>query len=160
MNLIKKHFQRYREKTPWEFCQKITLEKTILSLVISFLLANLGVAERENNMRLGEIIFLGIFLFPIIETIFFQTVPIWVGRYCKANFTTLIIISTIIFTIAHAFQGIAAGITAGLVGGFYLAFSYVHWSEISHWTAIWVTTLSHSIHNAIIISLAILFGQL
>lgn len=60
-----------------------------------------------------------------------------------------ILASLIPFTLAHLPEGVAVGIGAGLIGGFYLAFNYVHWREKSMWTALWTTTVAHAIRNGV-----------
>ena len=73
---------------------------------------------------------------------------VWLGTVVQ------VIISTSLFFAAHLTLGLSSGIAAGLIGGFYLAFTYVRWRRRSWWTAIWVTSLSHAIGNALV-SLAV-----
>jgi hypothetical protein len=94
-----------------------------------------------------------IFFAPVVETILFQLFPIWVVRLGNARFSIQVVASLIPFFLAHLSEGIAAGISAGLVGGFYLAFTYAHWCEKSKLTAFWVTAVAHFIHNAIVLLL-------
>jgi len=160
MRWIKKHFQRHRNRTPWEFCWKIAIEGTIASLAAAYLLALLGVDDRIIDLRIEILIIVAIGVAPILETLIFQAFPVWIARLCKARFSVQVIVATIVFIIPHAIEGIQAGVAAGLIGGFYFAFTYVHWREHSRWTAFWVTGVSHLIHNAIAISLALAFGEL
>ena len=50
MNWISNHFQRYRQRTPWDFCWRITIEGLIVSLVVAVIVYNLGASERQMNM--------------------------------------------------------------------------------------------------------------
>jgi hypothetical protein len=96
-----------------------------------------------------QFVLLGVLLAPIIETLVFQALPVGVARLFKASFRWQVAAATILFAAAHFTESIAVGVGAGLVGGFYLAFTYVHWRERSRWTAFWTTAVSHGIHNGI-----------
>ncbi len=47
-------------------------------------------------------------------------------------------------------------VIAGVVSGFYLAFTYVRWRELSLETAVWMTCGMHAAHNLVAFSLALL----
>ena len=160
MRWIRQHFRRYRERTPWDFCWRIAIEGTIASLAASLLVALLGMADREIDLSFETLLIAAIVVAPVLETLVLQAFPVWIARLFKADFSTQILVSVVAFTIAHAVEGIQAGIAAGLVGGFYFAFTYVHWRERSRWQAFWVTTVSHAIHNGIVIALALALGEI
>jgi len=160
MKWIKEHFQRYRKRSPWDFCWRIAIEGTIAALTVSFIIEILGSTERVIDLDLWSLLVLSVVAAPIYETLLVQALPVWIARLCKARFSIQIISSVVPFTILHAIEGIQTGVAAGLVSGFYLAFTYVHWREKSLWTAFWVTAVSHAIHNAIVVSLALAFGEI
>ena len=160
MKWIKEHFRRYRERPPWDFCWRIAIEGTIVALVVSFIIEIFGLPEREIDMGLWPLLFLCVVVAPIFETLVLQAFPVWIARLCKARFSIQVLSSVIPFAILHAMEGIQTGIAAGLIGGFYFAFTYVHWREKRRWTAFWVTAISHAIYNAIIISLALALGEI
>lgn len=146
------HFQRYCERSPWDFCWRISLEGTIVSLLLAFLLAPFGVALRDiSSTSGGELLFLGVIVAPLFETLIFQALPVWIARLYKAGFAVQLLSSIVPFFLAHVTEGLGTGLCAGLVGGFYFAFTYVHWRKISLWTAIWTTAVSHAIHNGLVI---------
>jgi hypothetical protein len=57
------------------------------------------------------------------------------------------------FAAVHLLGGIESGLTAGLVGGFYLSFTYVHWSKQSHFLAFQITAGTHAMGNALLLVL-------
>ncbi len=160
MKWIREHFRRYRQRKPWDFCWRIAIEGTLVALAISFILEILDLPEREMPFGIGELIIVGVVIAPILETLLFQAFPVWIARLCKARFSIQVVSSVVPFFLVHAIEGIQTGIAAGLISGFYFAFTYVHWREKRRWTAFWVTTTSHAIHNAIAIPLALALGEI
>jgi hypothetical protein len=160
LNWIKSHFRRYRERKPWDFCWRIAIEGTLVALAVSIILSLLGLGERDLKMDFAELLFIGVIVAPLLETLIFQAFPIWIARLCKASFSIQVFASVVPFFLAHAIEGIGTGIAAGLISGFYFAFTYVHWREHRQWTAFWVTAVSHSIHNGILITLTLAFGEI
>jgi hypothetical protein len=65
----------------------------------------------------------------------------------------------LLFALPHFAEGPSVGISTGMVGGFYLALTYAHWAERSHWTACWVTAVSHLLRNAFVCSVLVLSGE-
>ena len=160
MKWISEHFRRYRHRKPWDFCWRIAIEGTIVALAIAFILSICDLPDREIPFDFWTFLILGVVVAPILETLVFQAFPVWIARLCKARFSVQVVISVVPFFLAHAVEGIQTGIAAGLISGFYLAFTYVHWREKRRWTAFWVTAISHAIHNAIAISLALALGEI
>lgn len=160
MQWIRAHFQRYRQRHPWSFCWRIAIEGTSVALVVSSVILVVGFAPRKIEISFWPLMFLGVIIAPIFETLIFQAFPVWIARLCKANFSAQLLASTIPFMMVHAIEGVQTAIAAGLVSGFYLAFTYVHWREHKRWTAFWTTAVSHAIHNGILIPLALAFGEI
>ena len=154
------HFQKYRQRSAWDFCWRIALEGTAVTVAISAFISLFGLAERDLRMDVGLLLVMGVVVAPVLETLIFQSLPVWVARLFKASFQVQVVASVVPFVLVHVTQGLGTGIAAGLVGGFYFAFTYVHWREQRRWTAFWVTAVSHAIHNAILIPLAFAFGDL
>ena len=153
MNWLGQHFQRYRERTPWDFCWRITIEGTIVSLIVAIAAYSIGVPERDIAMDFETLVILAVLVAPVLETLLLQVFPTSISRRCGATFPVQVAVATIVFAVAHLAEGPAAFIAAGIVGGFYFGFTYVHWRTYSRWTALWVTALSHAIHNAIAVCL-------
>ena len=162
MNWLIRHFERYKQTGAWDFCWRIALEGTLLSLVAAAVLALIiGEPEREfPDWPMGVIFLVAVVIAPPVETLLCQALPIFVARKLKASFRVQVIVSTVIFTVCHITEGFITTISAGLVGGFYFAFTYAHWRQKSRWTCFWVTALSHAIHNGIAVGLLALLGGL
>ena len=82
-------------------------------------------------------------------------IPTEILRLLKTKIWHQIAVCTALFCIMHVFECIVVGLAAGLVGGFYLAFTYVHWRDRNWWTATWMTMVSHAASNAVALTLMI-----
>ena len=154
MTWIRAHFQRYRQRKPWDFCWRISIEGLLVALVFAIPLMFLGLSLREIKVSFPILLFSAVVVAPVLETFIFQAFPVWIARLCKARFSVQVAASVIPFFLAHAtIAGVGSGIAAGLISGFYLAFTYVHWREQKRWTAFWTTAVSHAIHNGILMIL-------
>jgi hypothetical protein len=152
------HFRRYLILHPLTFCWTITIENLVVSLAITGLVILIFQPQTRTNLEpltAGRFIWLVIILGPILETLIFQTIPVFFARLIKLKLLGQILISVIPFAILHFSRSIGAGIGAGIIGGFYSAFTYVHWRQKSLWTAFWVTALSHGLYNLAIFSMII-----
>ncbi|MHC4616612.1 MAG: CPBP family glutamic-type intramembrane protease [Planctomycetota bacterium] len=146
-----KHFETYKQRSPWDFCWRIAIEGTLLSLLAAAVLTLIiGEPEREFlDWPMAVIFLLAVLIAPPVETLLLQALPVFVARKLKASFRVQVIVSTLTFTACHITEGFITTISAGVVGGFYFAFTYAHWRQKSRWTSFWVTALSHTIHNGI-----------
>jgi hypothetical protein len=159
MNWLRKHFERYRQRSPWDFCWRIALESTLISLLAAATLALIfGQPDRFPDLPMSAIFLIALLIAPPVETLLLQALPIFVARKLKASLRAQVIVSTVIFAAAHLTEGFITVISAGAVGGFYFAFTYAHWRQESRWTSFWVTALSHAIHNAIAVGLVAVMG--
>ena len=59
-------------------------------------------------------------------------------------------ISMVAFAAVHFIESALSGIAAGIIGGFYYAFAYAHWSRKSHSIAFKVTAGAHAMGNSLI----------
>ena len=93
------------------------------------------ISEPEQDFAMSHRGFsiLGVFLTPVVETLFFQTLPIFLVKTCRGWFVVQVTVSTTLFALAHFVEGVA--VAAGLVGGFCLAFTSAHWYQSPVWTA-------------------------
>jgi uncharacterized protein len=152
------HFRGYLTMRPLTFCWRITVENLIVSLVTTgLILFFLEPVTRTNlqGLTAGSILWSIIIVGPIIETLIFQVVPIFLARLVGIEFFGQVLLSMGLFAIPHFTRSIGAGIGAGLIGGFYSAFTYVHWRQKSLWTAFWVTALSHGLYNLAIFAMIV-----
>ncbi len=103
-----------------------------------------GLADKYGPLQYGV---MAVGLAPLLETLLLQAAPVALGRRCGLGFPGQVFLSAALFMGTHFFEGMQSGITAGLLGGFYLAFTYVHWREASLRTAFWMTVGLHAAHN-------------
>jgi hypothetical protein len=82
-------------------------------------------------------------------------IPVIIARVFRFRFFGQILFSVIPLSLLHFSRSIGAGIGGGVIGGFYSAFTYVHWQEKSTWTAFWVTALSPCLYNLAIFAMVI-----
>ncbi len=143
--------QRYQAHDPWAFCWRITLERLLVcfALFIAVVVAERALKAdwmrdkaKDKTTRADDLI-----RAPILETLFFQAVPIGILSWMDASFGTQAVVSAFLFAAAHFGNSTMNGIVAGIPGGYYFAFSYAFWLPESFWTAFWVTALSHALHN-------------
>ena len=161
MNWVARHFRRYLEREPWDFCWRIGVESTVLSLIAALLLAVVfGTSTRELlDLPMHVVFLLLLVVAPPIETLLFQAFPIFIMRMLKGSIRSQILVSTLLFSAAHFPEGIATGVSAGLIGGLYFAFAYAHWRSQSRWKSFWITTVAHGIHNGIAFILLVVLGN-
>jgi hypothetical protein len=162
MKWLIRHFQRYRQRGPWAFCWRISIEgllATVLcALVLTFLFPEL---DREfPDWDPATMFMIIVVLAPIFETLLLQALPIYIARKFKAPFGRQVIISMAIFAGLHFLDGVAAGLCAGMTGGFYFAFTFAHWRDKSRWTAFWITAVSHAFNNFVAFVAIAVSGQL
>ena len=150
MPVIKAHFETYRHLPKWPFLWRITLEGLILSLLAAVVLKLVfHVPPRPPLPEHGIWLLLSVVVVaPFVETLLCQTIPVAVARLVGLGFWRQVIVSTAVFAGMHFLAaGIGSGIAAGVVGGFYIAFTYVRWREVSFRSALWMTSGSHALHN-------------
>ena len=72
-------------------------------------------------------------------------------RMAGGGFRMCIVAAMVPFALAHFLIGLATGVAAGIVGGFYLAFTYVNWRSESLSAALGMTIALHALGNALAI---------
>jgi hypothetical protein len=154
------HFHSYRTRSPWSFCWRITIEAVVVSFGFGLLVAALFDPARRTVMDDPTMmVFLYVVIIgPFLETILFQAFPVFIARLCRVGFVGQMLFSMVPFALAHFSSGIGVGVCAGVVGGFYLAFTYVHWRQKSLWTALWVTAMFHVFNNSVRFLIKVLLG--
>ena len=152
------HFRRYFTLRPLTFCWQITIENLIVSLAVTGLILLVFQPTSRTNLEAlsaGRFLWLIIVMGPIVETFFLQAIPVFFARVLKFKFFGQIFFSVLPFAILHFSRSVGSGIGAGIIGGFYSAFTYVHWRQKSLWTAFWITALSHGLYNLAIFAMII-----
>jgi hypothetical protein len=154
---VSAHFRRLASLSRGQFITRVSIESTALSLGLAVLLTAVWRGSEDSHI-LGHGL-LGIvrdtLLVPLLETLLFQSLPVWVARRTTANTTIQVLAAWIPFAAAHFLNGIGPGLCAGIIGGFYLAFAYVVWTRRAHGQAIMVTTAIHGITNAVAHAVAV-----
>jgi len=152
------HFRRYLTLSPLTFCWQITVENLIVSLAITGLIYLIWQpAPRTNLQNLTAVNYLwSIIIFgPIVETFLLQLIPVFIARVLGFKFFGQLLFSIIPFAVLHFTRSIGAGIGAGIIGGFYSAFTFIHWQSKSTWMAFWVTAFSHCLYNLALFAMLI-----
>jgi len=147
---VVEHFRTYLIQRTLTFCWQITVENLIVSLTVTGLIQLFYHTPTRTNlasMSAASFLWMVVIIGPIIETILLQALPVFVSRKIGLNFFGQILFSLVPFALLHFSRSVGTGIGAGIIGGFYSAFTYVHWRGDSFWTAFWVTALSHGLHN-------------
>jgi hypothetical protein len=117
-------------------------------------------APRTDLLEFGvlKLFVWAIVLGPFFETLLLQALPVVIARRCGLRFWGQVIATLIPFAVLHFPSGIAAGICGGVVSGFYIAFTYVHWRQISFRSALWMTTGMHAVHNLVLFLVGLATG--
>jgi membrane protease YdiL (CAAX protease family) len=164
------HFVAHRQRDRWSFFWRITLEGVLASL-LAVAAASIVLAAASSVMRMDsrtdlkrmsalQLIVVVCVVAPIVETLLLQTLPVAIMRACRQRFWIQVIASTGPFAALHFPASFTAGIGAGLAGGFYFAFTYVHWREKSLAHAIWMTAATHATRNTLAVALLLLAKHL
>jgi hypothetical protein len=161
-HLILAHFDAHRNRNKWQFLWRITVEgllvpsAILIAIQFAFNLRPHGAlgAINSTSMLIGAI-----FLAPFIETILLQVLPIMVARHFGASYWVQILASVVLFAASNFLFGIEVGILTGVIGGFYLAFTYLHWQQESFNTALLMTFGAHAAHNLVVSMARMAFGM-
>jgi hypothetical protein len=157
---LRAHFDAHRRRTPRAFFWRVSLESTLVTVAVGFLLFALyddsSSTDVEEVARKHPVLLLiaTCIVAPLAETLL-QSLPVMVARRFGAAFWPQVFIAVIPFAALHFRAGVGAGICAGVVGGFYLAFSYAHWREISLGRAYWMTCAAHALSNLVWVTMGL-----
>ncbi len=155
---LSNHYRRYMLLSPLTFCWQITVENLIVSLTVTGIILFFFQPSTRTNLETlspTQFFWLVIIIGPILETVILQAFPVFLAKMIGFKFLGQVFFSIIPFAILHFSRSIGTGIGAGIIGGFYSAFTYVHWRGKSLWTAVWVTALSHVLYNFAIFAMLI-----
>ena len=143
---------------PWQFILRILTQqfavKVAVGLCIGFLLPDEVHPHAEILRNPLLAFFLIVIWAPPIETLLLQAAPIELLRVFRLPRVLQFIVGSVPFALLHFPGGAAAGIGAGVVGGLFFSHTYLECRTRSWWTAAWVTTVTHSLHNLIVLPLA------
>lgn len=146
---------------PWQFIRRVLAQqfgvKIIVAIAIGILIPDAKDANNEafklNPFLMGAIL---VFVAPMFETLLLQAAPIEILRALRRSKRLQFLLGSIPFAALHFPNGAASGIAAGIVGGMFFSYTYLECRNRSWWTAVWVTTATHAIHNLICLPVLII----
>ncbi len=152
---IKNYFQRAANYSTWRFILELSAVSFILK--ISFVIVGLPILSllgfsTANDLSLEES-FLDYYLwqavglviiYASIETITSQMFVLWLTKHISKDTAFRIFVSALIFALLHVEPML---IVAVFPIGLILAWTYLLYRQKSVWSALWVTTAIHVIHN-------------
>lgn len=153
------HFAAHRKRSTWSFFWRITVEGMIASIVVIApvkIVWPLDARTDFEQMPDIKLIVTLCLVAPLVETVLLQTLPVAIMRALRQRFWIQVIAAAGPFAALHFNVNFATGIAAGIAGGFYLAFTYVHWRETSLSHAFWMTTGTHAGRNTTVVAVLLL----
>ena len=150
LEFVRSHFRRYRTRTKWSFIWRITVESLLMpaAMLLPFVTFFQSPEDGPHYRGLAGFI-LVVVLAPLYETLLFQAFPVMLFRMLGFNYYGQLLGAWVPFAAIHFLKDVFSGICAGVVGGFYIAFTYVRWREISLGSAFWMTCAVHSLGNLV-----------
>lgn len=145
----------FASRSWWSFLFCLTLENHIIFLTIAAVWLCLGSSANTPPTVLTHAPSIWdyatrIVLIPVGETLVYQLIPIELTRWLKWPTTCQLLAPLLLFATAHfVFGGFSHGILSGILGGYYLAFTYLLYRERSVTWAVSMTLAFHSLHNAL-----------
>ena len=153
------HFAAHRKRSTWSFFWRITVEGMIASIVViaaAGIFWDMDARTDLDQMPDIKLIVTLCLVAPLVETVLLQTLPVAIMRALRQPFWIQVIAAAGPFAALHFTVNFATGIAAGIAGGFYLAFTYVHWREKSLAHAFWMTTATHAAGNTMVAAAVLL----
>lgn len=143
----------FAAKLWWGFLACLSLEKYVVSLIAGYTWvcffgspnpSRVGMVYAPTLAQLADKILWA----PFYETILFQFLIIEAARRLKWPDTWQLAASITVFAVAHFIGGgIAHGLLSGVLGGYYLAFTYLAFRERSLFWAMGMTWAFHALNN-------------
>lgn len=155
LHRIAAHFAAHRRRSSWSFFWRVTLEGFVLTIAIAIAADTFFTVEDTqelDSLSTTELFVLVCLAVPIYETLL-QIIPGELVRVWRPRFWIQVLVVTVPFAAIHFTNDFWSGICAGVIGGFYLAFIYVHYREKSMVLAASLTVASHAFGNTFAITL-------
>ena len=166
MEHIKNYFEKTKSYSIWRFI----LEMTVLAFILKIIFIIIGLPivgalglNTESDLSF-EKSFLDyqlwmtaglIILFAAFETITSQMFILWLAKKISKDTAFRLLLSAIIFALLHIEPMMIFGVfPIGLI----LGWAYLIYREKSLWSALWVTTTIHVLHNLFALWLVSLAG--
>jgi hypothetical protein len=134
--------------------QQMKLYGWILRLKFWFALDYLFKVPPRSDINISHISLVFIVVIAIgsiAETVVAQLLPFKLLTVFGIRDKRLIYISMVIaFATLHVSSGIGSVVVAGIIGGMFLAFAYLRWSEVSLWKAFFAALCCHFIYDSVL----------
>ncbi|MEO7413668.1 MAG: CPBP family glutamic-type intramembrane protease [Opitutaceae bacterium] len=157
---IQSHFQRHQQRTKAAFLWRVSLEGLVVPMILAGVVALFWEVPVRDDFDLSQVswqLFVSIVVFaPFFETLIFQALPVMIARSCRFSFWSQVLASVLPFAAVHFLINWSTGLFAGVMSGFYLAFTYARWRQVSFRSALWMTAGMHAIHNGFLVFAALL----
>lgn len=155
------HFNAHISRKTSAFILCVSMEMMVFSIVTSyiaheFILKKVDTQLFQEGFSFLEYWVIAIFFAPVFETFFLQLIPILALKRMGIDLRFQFVVSCLLFILVHFSYGLAHGISGGVVGGAYLAFSFLVYANNSTLKAFFVTTSIHTIANVSMFFLSVI----
>jgi hypothetical protein len=129
-----------------------------LGLIYAALGLGVPTSTTEALARSGvpALIFGGLVLAPLLETLIGQWFGIWLVSRFTTAVPTVVGVSALLFALQHLHVGLAGALTA-FPPGIFLSWCFLVGRRQSRWRAYWTTAATHGLHNACAIAIQAAF---
>lgn len=139
---------------PWHFILRITVQKLAANIITAIPIFFLGEDSDPSEdphfplmNHLWRAVLVILFIAPVFETLLLQAAPIELARALRRSRLVQFLLGSVPFAALHFKISITVGIAGGIVAGAFLSHAYLEGRNRSVWTALWITTMIHFIHN-------------
>jgi hypothetical protein len=149
-----RHFRHLATLAAVPFIFRVAIELFLVGSVVLLPLVFLFSSDTDADDDASSLALLVLWA-PLFETLLFQIFLVRIAQFLTQSSRLLILVAWLPFAAAHFMNGVASGIAAGLIGGYFIAFSYVVWVRRSHLKAIAVTVAVHALSNVAVVVLGL-----
>jgi hypothetical protein len=153
---LKSHYCQYFYKKPLQIICQFLFENVFLAFIIGYIIIFFFPKYNKDpfsDISIYLLIISAVIIAPFVETLLFQTIPISFAIKYKRSLIIQLLSSILPFSIIHILQYGLIGLVSGVIGGYYLSLSYVIWRKQNNRYAFFLTVLTHSIYNLIILAI-------
>jgi hypothetical protein len=141
----------FRDSSIARFWSIVMVERITVTVLASLICDLAGAGPRLDLDRLdsGQLVFFGVLVAPLLETLVLQAFPYEVACACGFGVALTLGMCWLPFAFLHLSSGMSAFVCAGLCSGYYLSQTYVRLRRRSFIAAYWLTAASHAVLNSI-----------
>ncbi len=135
----------------------LLIECTLALVLVSIL----GLPPRSNiDSSHKTVLILVLFIAPLIETFLAQLIPYVVLKaFGIDNKFFLLFSMASAFVLLHVSAGLTTTLVAGVVGGVFLSYAFLRFSETSLFFAYLITACCHFLNNAFVLFVLLLLSE-